>query len=143
MTRRRLRLALKALTLVETAAGLGAEAAERLAERLRRIEDRASWGIVPVWLRERSPIGRAPKQACDPTCPGWCISESDSRGWNIERCDECWHGEEDPPYDEDFAATPECQEALRKFLEEEVSPFEPQVQKADGEESPEKATQKR
>jgi len=54
----------------------------------------------------------------DPKCPGWIISDSGERGLEVERCDDCWRPfpEGKKLYDEEAAALPEAQRALRAEL---------------------------
>ena len=49
---------------------------------------------------------------CDPGCPGWIISYSDSRGLEVEVCDDCTHDNDSPLTDDDVALLPEAQAAL-------------------------------
>lgn len=58
---------------------------------------------------------------CDPACPGWIISDSDSRGLEVERCDECAHlnDVEILLADEDCEQLPEAQAALAAARKEE------------------------
>ncbi len=60
-------------------------------------------------VRERLRIRRDP---CHPDCRGWDVFAT-GRGLEVERCDDCFHGEEDPLGDDDVELLPEAQEALR------------------------------
>ncbi len=62
-------------------------------------------------------------ERCSPSCPGWGIFESDSRGIEIERCDACCHKAGGGPRgrdlrDDDLAVLPEAKKALKRALED-------------------------
>lgn len=48
---------------------------------------------------------------CSEGCPGWAIFNADEEP-EIQRCDECWSGVEDAPWDEAYVGVSECQAAL-------------------------------
>lgn len=60
-------------------------------------------------VRERL---RSRRDPCHPDCRGWDVFAT-GRGLEVERCDDCFHGEEDPLGDDDVELLPEAQEALR------------------------------
>lgn len=79
-------------------------------------------------------LPRAPDDPCDPDCPGWAVFEvdrctvhgDDCDGWEkgcskleIEACIECWHGQQDPMTDDDYAAHPVCLAQLAREREVE------------------------
>lgn len=61
-----------------------------------------------------------PETRCSPSCQGWFVAESGSRGTEIQRCDECCHaiaGEgEDVLTDDDILLLPEAWVALASEL---------------------------
>lgn len=58
---------------------------------------------------------------CDPACPGWIVSESDTYGTRIERCDECAGGMARPIDDADAARLPEAQAAFLAIFREHLT----------------------
>lgn len=65
----------------------------------------------------RAALARIPER-CAPRCKGWAIITSGLRGPEIQRCDDCNHGEKLGPRgreltDEDMQQLPEAREALR------------------------------
>jgi hypothetical protein len=108
---------------VDTAIRLEVHSGER-ATRLSGEDRSCLYHRVGVGARERKAICEAIERACavvpplrapfpcDNDCPSWGIFDDE-----VQRCDECWHGEENAPYDEDYADHPVCQAALAAELE--------------------------
>jgi hypothetical protein len=62
----------------------------------------------------------APEDRCSDNCPGWAVFDSDSRGLEVEVCDECNSAldRSDRLCDLDVAALPEAGKALTKAIRE-------------------------
>jgi hypothetical protein len=60
--------------------------------------------VIRAKLQKRHP--------CDPKCPGWAVFETGDCTLEIEVCNDCFFGVENPPMDEDVAQLPEAQYAL-------------------------------
>lgn len=52
------------------------------------------------------------RNPCDPGCPGWAVFETGDETLEIEACNDCWHGVENPLTDDEAALLPEAQYAL-------------------------------
>lgn len=53
-----------------------------------------------------------PPVPCSAGCRGWAVFET-CRGLEVQRCDECWSGVDEAPFDDDFQGHPVCRAALR------------------------------
>ena len=58
---------------------------------------------------------------CDDNCRGWIIADSDQRGLEVQRCDDCCatRSKEEALCDEEVAQLPEAQRALKRIIRAE------------------------
>jgi hypothetical protein len=65
-----------------------------------------------------------PEERCDPGCETWAVFDTD-RGFEIERCDDCWSGRLDPLTDDEAEILPEALAALANEIAEVSNGFAP------------------
>lgn len=54
----------------------------------------------------------ARRNLCDDNCKGWDVFETGTRGFQLQRCDSCFHGVSDPLTDAEVKKIPAARKAL-------------------------------